>query len=83
MRRSGDKAEEPGGERSVVGDVLGMLTQELGCQSHKIVESARGLQCGCGGDDTDDDEHHVDRYIAWLEPEDKDKDEHANHTVDT
>ena len=78
-----NKAKEPGGERSVVSDVLGMLTQELGCQSHQIVQSARCLQRGGGGDDTDDDEHHVDRYIARLEPEDKDKDEHANHTVDT
>ena len=60
-----------------------MLAQELGCQSHKIVESARGLQCGCGGDDTDDDEHHVDWNIARLESEDKDKDEHANHAINT
>ena len=60
-----------------------MLAEEFGSQSHQIVKSAGSLQRGRGGDDTHDDEHHVERDIAGLQSEYEDEDEYAYHTVDT
>lgn len=83
MSRACNDTEEPRGERTVVSDMVRMLAEEFGSQSHQIVESAGSLQRGRGGDDAHDDEHHVERDIAGLESEDEDENEYAYHTVDT
>ena len=41
---AGHKAEEPRAERAVIGDVVGVLAQELGCLSDKPVQAASRLQ---------------------------------------
>ena len=49
----------------------------------KVFLSASCLQ-GCrGGDDTDDDEHYINRYVAWFQSEDEHQDEYTYHTIDT
>ena len=59
-----------------------VLAQESGSQTHKVVQTAGSLQCGCCRDYRHDDEHHIDRQIARLQTETEHKDEHAHHAVD-
>ena len=82
MGGAGDNAEQPSGQRSVIGDVAGMLTQELRRQAHHVVKSAGGLQRCCRCDHRHNDEHDVDGQAARFQTEDEHKDEDTDHAVD-
>ena len=82
MSRTGNDAEEPGAERTVIGDVVGVVAQKLGSKTHEILQSAGCLEGGGSRDDSKDDHHHINRSLARREMEAIDKDEDTEHAVD-
>ncbi len=83
MSRACYQTEKPGGERTVISNVVRMLAQEFRSQSYQIVQSTSGLQGGSCRNDTHNDEHHVERDIAGFQSEYEYEDEYAHHTVDS
>ena len=82
MGRTGKHAEGKAAQRTVVGDVAGMATQEPGRATHEIFQTASGLQGSRGRDDGKDDEHHVDGGLAGRQTEKVHQNESSQHSVD-
>ena len=77
------ETEEPSGQRSIISNMGRMLTKEFRSKAHKIVKTTGSLQCCRCRNHRSNNQHHIDRYLAWMHTEDKHQDEHTHHTVDT